>query len=146
MRFKGSPPFRAITRVPFIWSDPADRSGRTSGLLASTVDLAPTNLERAGPRPFFGMRGKSFPPHLDGTEGLRDELLIEYNDSMPRLGFRAPPRVRSLVSGKWRYTVYLGQEWGELYDLANDPDETTNLWESAEHAERLNHHLIPASL
>ena len=45
--------------------------------------------------------------------------------------------------------TYLGQDWGELYDLAADPDETTNLWQSAEHApvraeqaERLNHQLI----
>ena len=146
---KGSLPFRSITRVPFIWSDPAAPGGQVSSLLASTVDLAPTILERAGLAPFFGMQGTSLLPRLAGSEPPREDLLIEYNDGMARLGFATPPRVRALVSDNWRYTAYLGQDWGELYDLALDPDETTNLWRSAEHApvraeraERLNHHLI----
>jgi hypothetical protein len=25
--------------------------------------------------------------------------------------------------------LYEGVEWGELYDLANDPDELNNLWD-----------------
>jgi hypothetical protein len=27
------------------------------------------------------------------------------------------------------------QDWGELYDLETDPDETDNLWNSAAHGE-----------
>ena len=30
---------------------------------------------------------------------------------------------------------YLGQEWGELYDLQNDPGEIRNLWQSSGHTE-----------
>ena len=80
---------------------------------------------------------------------LRDDLLIEYNDGMARLGFEKPARVRTLVSNDWRLTAYGGQDWGELYDLHEDPSETNNLWNSASHrgiraelTERLNHHLI----
>lgn len=145
MMLKGSMPFRGITRVPFIWSDPKRRDAQTSDALVSTVDLAATIIDRAGLAPYFGMQGSSF---LEG-EADRDELLIEYNDGMSRLGFDRPPRVRALVSKKWRYTVYGGQEWGELYDLQSDPHETHNLWESAAHknvradmAERLNQQLI----
>ena len=32
-------------------------------------------------------------------------------------------------------TIYQGQDWGELYDRETDPDETLNLWDSAEHGE-----------
>ena len=39
--------------------------------------------------------------------------------------------------------------WGELYDLAQDPNETRNQWDSSEHSdirthfsERMVHHLI----
>jgi arylsulfatase A-like enzyme len=39
---------KSINNVPFIWSDPADRAARTSSALASTIDLAPTILARAG--------------------------------------------------------------------------------------------------
>jgi len=42
----------AITRVPMIWSDPADRTERVSSSLASTVDIAATVLQRAGVKPY----------------------------------------------------------------------------------------------
>lgn len=149
MILKGAMPFRGITRVPFLWSDPVDRSAAQSDALCSTVDLAATILERAGLTPFNGNQGQSFLPATQGGAGPREETLIEYNDGGNRLGFESPARVRALVTHAWRYTVYLGQEWGELYDLENDPNETRNLWDSPEHkdirahlSERLNHHLI----
>jgi hypothetical protein len=57
--------------------------------------------------------------------------------------------VRTLLTPDWRYSMYRDQDWGELYDLTNDPDETHNLWDDPAHfitrahlAERLTHHLI----
>ena len=149
MILKGALPFRAITRVPFIWSDPAQRTAQTSDALCSTVDLAATILDRAGLQPFNGNQGRSFLPATTGGDGPRDETLIEYNDGGNRLGFEKPARVRALLTREWKYTVYRDQPWGELYDLENDPNETRNLWDSADHAgikahmsERLIHHLI----
>jgi len=149
MLLKGALPFRSITRVPFIWSDPDSRQARNTETLASTVDLAPTILQRAGLEPFAGNQGCSFLGALDGTLGERDDLLIEYNDGGARLGFSKPSRVRAVVSDRWRYTAYLDQSWGELYDLQKDPHETNNLWDSEHHhsiraelSERLNQHLI----
>ena len=130
---KGALPFNSITRVPFIWSDPDDRSPRRTDALASTIDLPASILERAGLEIFAGNQGKSFLANLDGSAELRDELLIEYNDSGPRLGFETPARVRSLVDGRYRMTIYQGHDWGELYDLETDPDETRNLWDSSAH-------------
>ena len=148
MLLKGALPFRSITRVPFIWSDPAHRKAAVTPALASTVDLAATLLDRVGIEPFHGNQGQSFAPALSGGDGVRDEVLIEYNDGGARLGFAKPARVRALVTAEWRYTIYKDQDWGELYDLKNDPAETHNLWDSADHfatrarmAERMNHHL-----
>ena len=135
MLFKGALPFDSITRVPFIWSDPDDRNPRRTEALASTIDLSPSILERAGLEPYAGLQGKSFLANLNGSAELRDGLLIEYNDSGPRLGFEAPARVRSLVDERYRMTIYQGHDWGELYDLKTDSDETQNLWDSAEHGE-----------
>ena len=91
----------------------------------------------------------SFLPATKGEDGPRKEALIEYNDGGNRLGFEAPARVRSLVTDRWRYSVYRDQPWGELYDLKNDPYETHNLWDDEAHekirahmSERLTHHLI----
>ncbi|MDU8926177.1 sulfatase-like hydrolase/transferase [Alisedimentitalea sp. MJ-SS2] len=149
MLLKGALPFRAITQVPFIWSDPAHRTAAVSDALCSTVDLSATILDRAGLEPFNGNQGKSFLSAIAGAEGPRDETLIEYNDGGKRLGFESPARVRSLLTKSWKYTVYHDQPWGELYDLVDDPHETNNLWDSAEHqtvkahlSERLIHHLI----
>lgn len=146
---KGAMPFRSITRVPFIWSDPANRQPGVTDALASTVDLASSILQRADLTPFNGNQGVSFLEVINGAVETREDLLIEYNDGGARLGFAKPSRVRALVSHKWRYTVYLDQTWGELYDLENDPDETVNLWDDASYsevrgqlAERLNHQLI----
>ncbi len=149
MLLKGALPFRSITRVPFIWSDPDNRKQSSSDALCSTVDLAATILNRAGLEPFNGNQGQSFLSATQGKEGPRTEALIEYNDGGKRLGFEQPARVRSLVTAEWRYTVYRDHLWGELYDLTNDPDETENLWDSSDHqpirahlSERLTHHLI----
>ena len=52
------------------------------------------------------------------------------------------------MDAKWRYTIYANENWGELYDLESDPDETNNLWDDPEtknirmqYSERLNHQL-----
>ena len=149
MLLKGALPFRSISRVPFIWSDPDDREAAATDALCSTVDLAASILDRAGLEPFNGNQGQSFLSALGGGDGPREEALIEYNDGGKRLGFETPSRVRSLVSKEWKYTVYRDQPWGELYDIQGDPNETENLWDSPDHAsirahmaERLNHHLI----
>jgi arylsulfatase A-like enzyme len=148
MLLKGPLPFRSITQVPFIWSDPANRTAQVTTGLTSTVDLAPTLLERAGLEPFHGVQGISFLSVLNGGEPHRESLLIEHNDGAAKLGFEAAARVRALVTDRWRYTLYLDQPWGELYDLEQDPNETHNLWDSAAHrtiraelAEQLTHHL-----
>ncbi|MDA7455844.1 sulfatase-like hydrolase/transferase [Planktomarina temperata] len=149
MLLKGALPFRSITRVPFIWSDPDARRQTRSDALCSTVDLAATILDRAGLKPFNGNQGQSFLPAVKAQDGLRHEALIEYNDGGKRLGFEEPARVRSLVTAEWRLTIYRDQDWGELYDLKADPNETDNLWDTADHQDtrahltnRLAHHLI----
>lgn len=135
MLLKGAWATRSINRVPMIWSDPKDRAPRTTSGLASTIDIAATILERVGLDPYFGMQGKSFLSCVHGAEQHRNSLLIEYNDGLTRMGFDKPARVRSVVSGNWQFSVYKGQDWGELYDLKNDPRQTRNLWAEKEYRE-----------
>lgn len=95
--------------------------------------MAPTVLARAGVAAFNGIQGASLLPLLAGdTTSIRDELLIEEEGQRTYLGFSGRVRMRSLVTARHRLSVYDGVPWGELYDLAEDPHETGNLWDDAE--------------
>ena len=131
---KGAIMRRSINNVPFIWSDPADRSARVSNALASTVDLAPTILARAGVKPYFGIQGRSLLDNVKGSPESRDGLLIEYEDTQARMGFARAAVVRTLQTRTHRLTIYRGETWGELYDLASDPGELDNKWDDPAHA------------
>lgn len=139
MLLKGPVPSRAVTRVPFIWSDLRQKENqhrnRHTKALASTLDIGATILEQAGFEPYNGMQGRSFGKILSGeADDHRQEVLIEYNAAHPQLGMRAPARVRCLLTHQWRYTLYPGENWGELYDLGNDPGETNNLWDNPDYS------------
>ena len=148
MMRKGALPTRSITQVPFLWSDPRDRHAATNSSMASTLDIAQTVLSRAGEAPYRGIQGIDLNPAMQGRPTDRDELLIEFNDITGRMGLEQAARVRSLINDEWRYTIYGGLDWGELYNTKSDPRETHNLWDHPDYrdvraclAERLNHHL-----
>ncbi len=134
MMLKGPLQLPSITRVPMIWSDPKTRAARRTAAMASTIDLSASVLERAGLEPYNGMQGRSFLAALDGTTAHRREVLIEHNDGGPRMGFKKAARVRTLRDQKWRFSVFAGETWGELYDLEADPRETRNLWDDPAYA------------
>jgi len=41
--------------------------------------------------------------------------------------------LKTMVTDRYKITVHHNREYGELYDLQNDPSEYTNLWNSARH-------------
>jgi arylsulfatase A-like enzyme len=130
---KGAVHLRSTTRVPFVWSDPADRRARVASGLASTIDIAPTVIARAGLKPYWGIQGRDIAPLLAGETRVRDELMIEFEDNSPRFGFEKPAGVRTLMTERWRLSFYKDQDWGDLYDLEADPKETHNLWNDPDH-------------
>ena len=133
LMLKGAIQLRSINNVSFIWSDPQDRNARLSHALASTLDLAPTILARAGVTPYFGMQGHNLLDVMDGEGKVRDAVMVEHQDNMTRMGFSEPCMVRTLVTHNHRLTIYKGEGWGELYDLQADPVESHNLWDDLAH-------------
>jgi arylsulfatase A-like enzyme len=133
LMLKGALPFRSITNVPFIWSDPASRSSKVSNVLASTIDIAPTVIARASVKPYNGLQGKSLLNNINGSLDSRTQLLTEHQDGFARMGSARFMMVRNLITDDWRFTVYRGESWGELYDLKNDPNESHNLWDDPTH-------------
>ena len=135
---KGPAHYEGITHVPFIWAEPGTRPPRTTDVLGGTLDIAATILDRARIQPYNGMQGESLLPVLAGEGSsrdsmARDSMVIEDEQQRAILGHRVPPRMRTLVTRRWRLTISHGDDWGELYDLANDPHEMDNLFEDPGH-------------
>ncbi len=117
------------------------RAGHRIESLASSVDLFPTILDLAAVdtkdllRPADGYTGRSLLPLLEGdVDAVRQEVLIEFN----RFGIAHDQDdglfpIRCIRTDRWKLVINLFDR-DEFYDLANDPEETTNLIDVAAHA------------
>lgn len=129
---KGSEQYQQIVRVPFVWADPLSKGakGRHTDALGSAIDISATILDRAEVGPYAGIQGRSLLPVIDGdASSVRDVAFIQYDHQRTNDALGGVPRVHTLVDRRWRLSVFDGVEWGELYDLANDPGEMVNLWD-----------------
>ncbi|BCM92710.1 arylsulfatase [Abditibacteriota bacterium] len=127
---KGPFHFEDEIRVPFLvsWPDKVPANQQSSAL-QSLVDLAPTFLAAANLEIPGRMQGCN---QLDVWRGeadsVRDEVLVEFHHEPTTI------HLRTLVTKRWKMTVYRGQSYGELFDLETDPAETRNLWSNPEFA------------
>jgi len=131
LMLKGPMHYQSIIRVPFIWCDPDTRykRGRINNM-ATTLDLAKTILSRAKLQPYNGVQGEDLLTVLGGdTSELNRPILIETNTAYPFLGFDNLVTVTTLITERWRLSIWQACEWGELYDLISDPSELKNLWD-----------------
>ena len=127
---KGALHYRGLVRVPFIWADPsAAVRGVVNPGLCGTLDLPSTILHRAGLEGHNGMQGVSLLPAMGGGDTGYESLLIEEHQRRGYMGFDNNFRARTLITPDRRLTLYEGAGWGEVYDLANDPDEMRNQWD-----------------
>ena len=133
---KGPAHYQSLVKVPFIWCDPLPEYNRgVVDALASYVDIGRTILDRADLWPYHGAQGQSLLPLLTGkTDIHRTRVLIETVSFSPQFELPIWAAVRSLVTERYRLTVYNHIGEGELYDLQRDPEEMANLWHSAKHA------------
>jgi len=92
--------------------------------MTSHIDLAPTILELAGlPSDGHAFDGTSMMPLFDDQSlAFRDYDFGEYHPTA-----RMDLYNQTVRTGQWRLTLYPQHpEWGELYDLSNDPKEHCN--------------------
>lgn len=120
--------YEDLIKVPLIAACPGTiPAGIENKDLQSTVDLAPTMLQFAGiPVPRY-MTGLGMHDDWCGLHaGTRKHALVE-NHHNPTT-FHA----NTLVTDRYKITVYRNAGYGELFDLKNDPGELTNLWDRPE--------------
>lgn len=132
---KGAEQYQSLVHVPLVWSDPAIAAApRRTNAIGSTIDIPATILDRAGIAPFAGMQGRSLVPPLTSADAqVRDYAFIQYEAQNVNVEIDRSPRIYSLIGERWRISVFQHAEWGELYDLLNDPGEFENLWDSPDH-------------
>ncbi|MBN2310516.1 MAG: sulfatase-like hydrolase/transferase [Candidatus Hydrogenedentes bacterium] len=155
---KGPFHFEGLLRVPFIWRCPSRFRARQTDALGSILDVAPTILELAGepvpegpaspeaPGQAPAWPGRSLVPLLAGeSDGVQESVVVENDEDY--LGLR----LRTLITATHKITTYTGhrgpEPYGELFDLANDPHELHNLWDSEqtlrrELVEQLHYRLV----
>ncbi len=119
--------YETSIRVPMLMQCPALFEGNTVVQeVVANIDVGPTILEAAGIKTPSHMDGQSFLPLAQGKEiKWRDYFLYIYYWEK---NYPQSPTVFCLRGSKWKYITYYGLwDTDELYDLENDPDETTNL-------------------
>lgn len=114
-------------RVPLAISGPGIPPGVRFSQLTYLFDLGPTLCELADVPPPPAVTGRSLTPLLtNSTKVHRTEIFAGYRDFQ-----------RALVTDRWKLIRYPQIDRTQLFDLAADPYETTDLSSSKEVAETL---------
>ena len=118
--------YESVLHVPFMILTPYDsqRGRRLPGVVRS-VDVLPTILDLLGTPLADTVEGRSLVPMMNGAS--RDLGLAAYAEAVyPRYHY-GWSELRSVTSGNMKY---IAAPRPELYDLAQDPNETRNLYDS----------------
>ena len=125
---KFSSAYDAELRVPFIWRWPGQvPTGRVVDDLVESIDLVPTVMEAAGVEVFPENQGRSLWPLMRG-----ERLDAPHRDYVTSTTgwvdavYRA--QGHTIRDRRYKLTFYPTEEWGELYDVQEDPREITNLY------------------
>jgi uncharacterized sulfatase len=126
-----------MVKVPFIVRQPGTvPAGVRSDALQSLVDLSPSLLGHLGlpiPRTMTGL--DQSPVWRGEQERVRDHCLIEDRHEPDTI------HVKTYVDDRHKLIVYYRRDYGQLYDLREDPGEVNNLWDDPD-SQPLKHDLI----
>ena len=129
---KGPMHYEGLLRVPLIVRGPGVAAGRLVGEPVSTLDLGPTLLDYARVDPLLETQHAASLRSVIEDEASRDYALNEWELLPGRTGVALS--LRTVRTKTHKLTVDRKSGAGELYDLANDPDEVRNLYDAREAA------------
>lgn len=134
---KGPYFYEQLTHVPLImsWKNHFVEGARFK-TLAELTDIVPTIEEFCLGHIEDGVQGKSMADILTGDapeEEHRDSVYCEYYNAMP---WHKDPKAFGTMAydGRYKISRFHTSKEGELYDLQEDPDEVTNLWDDPSYA------------
>ncbi|MBP7053048.1 MAG: sulfatase-like hydrolase/transferase [Phycisphaerae bacterium] len=117
-------------RCPLIFSGPGIPTGQSTRAFTYLLDIFPTLCDVTGIPAPRDLEGESLRHLWEGKkERVRDSVFLPFLDIQ-----------RAVRDERWKLICYPRISHMQLFDLQNDPDETTNLIdrpESAQHVQRL---------
>ncbi len=117
--------FEYSMRIPLIFRHPGGiKSGQTPGIFTSNYDFLPSVLGYLGLSD--KMAKKPLSPGRDYSPVLRGEKIADWKDEV----FYEYENLRCIRTRDWKYIQRYEDSYNELYHLAEDPDELTNLIET----------------
>jgi arylsulfatase A-like enzyme len=127
---KGPFHYEDLIRVPMIARWPGKiPAGVTSDALQSLVDLPVTFLDAAGIEKPYQMVGVDQLAVWEGTRpSARSHVVVENRHQPTTL------HLKTYLDERYKLTIYYGRDYGELFDLRDDPGECRNLWSDPAHA------------
>jgi arylsulfatase len=120
--YKGPFYYQCLVNVPLLMRFPGQEPRVVDDLVAH-VDIVPTTLESLELEIPTYLPGNSLAGCSSGRPSKRrDAVLTEFRPF-------GCPNMKVLHTERWKYTYYEGEEYGELFDLAEDPEERRNLFD-----------------
>jgi choline-sulfatase len=116
--------YEVLVHVPLMVYVPG-RPARIIDAPRSHVDLIPTMFDLLGAKPNPELRGKTFVNELYGGEAEPRDVVCD----LPEDSFNE--RRRTLLHDNWKIIAFANDARYELYNLAEDPDEKTNLFKKS---------------
>ncbi len=138
--------YEESTRIPWLIRTPGQTEQQVIENPVSQIDLVPTLLDLMGSDVGETLPGKSLVPAIHDNKPTDDHVFIEWN---PGCGFKAPKQVdfatseeikrveqestRSVISPDGGKLCLSDLDRCQLFNLRQDPHETTNLFDSGQH-------------
>lgn len=126
-------------RIPLIVYDPRNKASHGTYIdeMVLNIDITPTILDLAGLQAPASYQGKSIVPLVEQqTDSTwRDEFFFEHMYQPKRVFI--PPTV-GVRTERWKYVDFYKNDYQQLYDLQDDPQEENNLIDSPSHRQIVN--------
>ncbi|NWG08304.1 MAG: sulfatase-like hydrolase/transferase [Chloroflexi bacterium] len=128
--------YQPVIQIPLVIVEPGQRERRDVYTPTSAVDVLPTLLKVTGQEIPAWVEGEVLPP-FSGTTPSPDRSIYAVEATKSDKTGPLNPATVMLVKGRYKLTAYLGyKQLGadavfELYDLENDPEELTDIYDSA---------------
>lgn len=123
--------YEQVTRVPMIISAPGRIiPGTQSDALIQQMDIVPWLLEQAQASMPRCIEAQSIAPAFSSPDWAgRDAVYCEQSRDAILTDAEFMTMVRT---SRWKLVHFLGESYGQLFDLHADPLEETNLWDAAD--------------